>query len=104
MPARLTRIRLFAGCGLFALAIGGFSVVLPALALAQPAGRGPAAAAATQVSATQPVTLDLPRAAALDVPRGALHGPTATATQEAPHVVALPATAQKFFAAVRTNF
>lgn len=84
MTARLSRIRLFAGCALFALAIG--SAVFPSVALAQQAGRMPA-----------PV-----RQAVVETTSVAPSGPTAT--QEAPRAVALPPVAQKFFAAVRANF
>jgi hypothetical protein len=83
MTARRSRIRLFAGCALFALVIG--SAVFPSLALAQQAGRLPA-----------PV-----RQAIVETTSAAPTGPTAT--QQAPHV-ALPPAAQKFFAAVRANF
>jgi hypothetical protein len=83
MTARRSRIRLFAGCALFALAIG--AAIFPSLALAQQAGRLPA-----------PV-----RSAVVETTSVAPAGPTAT--QQAPHV-ALPPVAQKFFAAVRANF
>jgi hypothetical protein len=83
MTARRSRIRLFAGCALFALAIG--AAISPSLALAQQAGRLPA-----------PV-----RQAVAETTSVAPTGPTAT--QQAPHV-ALPPVAQKFFAAVRANF
>ena len=99
MPARPTRVRLFAGCALFALALGGLLALFPTNALAQQAGRGPVAAAARQA-----VAADLTRVASRDAPRGALQGPTSTAPREAPRVVALPPIAQKFLAAVRTNF
>ncbi len=98
MAAPLTRIRLFAGCALFALAIGGF-VALPAAALAQQAGRTPA------VPVTQPaVAQDLTNLASRDMPRGTLFGPAVAAAPEAPRLTPLPPIAQKFFAAVRTNF
>ena len=73
MTARLSRIRLFAGCALFALAIG--SAVFPSVALAQQAGRGPAAV----------------RQAAVETTSAAPSGPAAT--QQA-HPVALPPVAQ----------
>ena len=83
MTARRSRIRLFAGCALFALAIG--AAIIPSLAFAEPAGRLPA-----------PV-----RHAVVETTSAAPTGPTAT--QQAPNV-ALPPVAQKFFAAVRANF
>jgi hypothetical protein len=82
MTARLSRIRLFAGCALFALAIG--TAVFPSPALAQQAGRLPA-----------PV-----RQAVAETTSVAPTGPAAT--EQAPR--ALPPVAQKFLAAVRTNF
>ena len=87
MTPRLSRIRLFAGCALFALAIG--SPVFPSPALAQLGGRAPA-----------PVSR---LAAAQEVTNVASLAPAATKTQEAPRA-ALPPAALKFFAAVRTNF
>src|SRR5262249_9974036 len=86
MTPRLSRIRLFAGCGVFALAIG--SALFPSLALAQAIGRMPAPA---RLAVTQEVT-------------NASLAPAATATQEATRPVALPPTAQKFLAVVRANF
>jgi hypothetical protein len=83
MTARRSRIRLFAGCALFALAIG--AAIIPSLAFAEPAGRLPA-----------PV-----RQAVVETTSAAPTGPTAT--QQAPNV-ALPPVAQRFFAAVRANF
>ncbi len=83
LPARPRRVRLFAGCALFVLAIG--TTFLPSLALADPAGRGPA-----------PV-----RQAVVETTSAAPSGPVAT--QEAtPRTV--PPVAQKFLAAVRANF
>ena len=67
MPARPTRVRLFAGCALFALALGGLSALFPTIALAQQAGRVPVAAAARRA-----VAADLTRIASQDAPRGAL--------------------------------
>jgi len=86
MTPRLSRIRLFAGCAVFALAIG--SALFPSLALAQAIGRMPAPA---RLAVTQEVT-------------NASLAPAATATQEATRPVALPPTAQKFLAVVRANF
>jgi len=83
MTARRSRVRLFAGCALFALAIG--AAIVPSLALAQEAGRGPA-----------PV-----RQAVVETTSAAPSGPTAT--QQA-QTVTLPPVAQKFFAVVRVNF
>jgi len=103
MPARLTRVRLFAGCALLALAIGGLSASIPAIASAEPAGRAPIAAVVQPVAARDQISVAL-----RDVPRGTLQAPTPTATQDtphaAPHVATLSPIAQKFFAAVRANF
>jgi len=98
MPARLTRVRLVAGCALLALAIGGFLAVFPSLALAQQAGRAPPAPPAR--SAVAP---DLTRVTSLDTPRGSLL-PASSATREAPRVASMPPAAVHFFAAVRANF
>jgi hypothetical protein len=94
MSPRLTRIRLFAGCALFALAF-------PSVAFAQPAGRvpvAPGAQVARQAAApdiTPVASDDAPHVAARPAP-AAPHGPLRLAQ--------LPPAAQHFFAAVRANF
>jgi len=104
MIARLTRIRMFAGCALFALALGGLSAFAPSLALAQQAGRLPIAAATSRPVAQGPAAQDLTQVTTSDAPRGSLLGPSSAPTKDAPRVASLPPVAKQFLAAVRANF
>src|SRR5215831_15520304 len=91
MPVTITRARMFAGCALVALAIGGDAAVLPSTALAQAAGRVAAAPDATP-------------AVSQDTPRMAVQEPPPVATPTAPRAATLRPVAQQFLATVRANF
>jgi len=100
MPVTITRARVFAGCALVALAIGGDAAVLPSPALAQAAGRVAAAPDATPAAAQDTTR----RAVSQDAPRIAVQEPPPVATPTAPRAATLRPVAQQFLATVRANF